>query len=116
MRSRTESRSNGLYAFGMTAEFDEGEEARKRELLRAYGLAVVEFNLASAPLIIALAAQARPSYAEVQREEVARVAVVETRRKLWASYAMSATAQSKGHGRRYAMKCYTNSLRPTAMN
>lgn len=62
------------------AEVDRSEFG---ELLNAYALAVVEFNLASAPLIVALTAGVRPSAADITREENARAAVVEVRRKVW---------------------------------
>lgn len=55
-------------------------------LLNAYLAAAVEFNLGASPLILAMTAQLRPSDAEVLREETARAAVVEARRKVWALY------------------------------
>lgn len=50
---------------------------------RIYAAAVVEFNLASVPLILALTAQVRPLDAEVMREVNARAAVVGARRRVW---------------------------------
>lgn len=55
-------------------------------LLHAYELAVVEFNRASVPLIVALAARNLPTTAEVAREELARDALIVARRNVWATY------------------------------
>jgi phosphoribosylformylglycinamidine (FGAM) synthase-like enzyme len=55
-------------------------------LLHAYEAAVIEFNLATVPLILALTAHTLPMAAEVLREESARAAVIEARRKVWATY------------------------------
>ena len=55
-------------------------------LLHAYEAAVIEFNLATVPLIVAMTTQVRPSTAEVMREENARATVVKARRKVWAAY------------------------------
>ena len=68
----------------MTEQKDESPKTELDELLKAYALAVVEFNLASAPLIVALTAGVRPSAADIKREENARAAVVEARQKVWA--------------------------------
>jgi len=55
-------------------------------LLGAYQLAVVEFNTASARLILHLVAESLPTAGEVSAEEEARAAVVAARRNLWAAY------------------------------
>jgi hypothetical protein len=49
----------------------------------AYAAAVLEFNRAAVPLIVALSAQVRPSDTEVIREVNARAAVVKARRRVW---------------------------------
>ena len=65
--------------FNITEQKDEATKTELDELLKPYALAVVEFNLASAPLIVALTAGVRPSAADIKREENARAAVVEAR-------------------------------------
>jgi len=52
----------------------------------AYAAAVLEFNQATLPLIVALTSHTTPFPAEVLREENARLIVVETRQKTWAAY------------------------------
>ena len=66
---------------------DEAATPGEDELFRAYGVAVVEFNAASATLILQLAAKSLPTKEQIAREENARSKVVDTRRKLWALYA-----------------------------
>src|SRR5688572_30886204 len=76
------------YALNMMSEQRvEAAKTEVDELLSAYALAVVEFNLATAPLVVALTAGVRPSAADIKREENARAAVVEARRKVWAHQA-----------------------------
>ena len=64
----------------MTADRDQQAE---QDELRAYLLAMVEFNAASTPVIVAFSAGGAPSAAEITREENARAKVVETRRRIW---------------------------------
>ena len=52
----------------------------------AYAAAVLEFNQATLPLIVALTSHTAPLPAEVMREETARLIVVEARQKTWAAY------------------------------
>ena len=59
-------------------------ETELDKLLEAYALAAVEFNLATVPLILQPLTRVRPSTAEIAREETARAAVVDARRKVWA--------------------------------
>lgn len=59
--------------------------AETAESQRAYETAVIEFNLATLPLIVALTAHMPPSTAELRREEKARSIVVDARRRAWAA-------------------------------
>jgi hypothetical protein len=69
----------------MGNEIADAAKTELDELLHVYEMAVVEFNSATVPLIVALTARVRPSAAEITREENAREAVVEARRKVWAA-------------------------------
>jgi hypothetical protein len=56
------------------------------KLYSAYAKAMVVFNAASASLIVNLAANTRPTDAQIAAEEKARAVVVAARRKLWAAH------------------------------
>jgi hypothetical protein len=56
------------------------------DLHSAYAKAVLAFNLASAALIVHLAAGSRPTDGQIATEEESRATVVAARRKLWAVY------------------------------
>jgi hypothetical protein len=55
-------------------------------LLHAYEAAVLAFNVASATLILNLAAESLPSDEAIAEEERARAAVVAARREVWSLY------------------------------
>lgn len=57
------------------------------ELRGAYARATLAFNTASADLILKFAANLRPADEQIAAEEESRVAVIATRRSLWAAYA-----------------------------
>ena len=67
----------------MNNEIDQAAKGETDD--ESYETAVLEFNLATLPLIVALTAHRPPSVAELKREEIARATVVEARRKAWAS-------------------------------
>jgi hypothetical protein len=56
------------------------------ELRSAYANAVLEFNAASAAMILNLAADRAPTDELIAAEEDSRAAVVAARRELWAAY------------------------------
>lgn len=74
------------YPASMQDETDEARAPQPDGLLRAYEEAVLEFNLATVPLFVAMTGQLRPLAADVAREESARMKVVEARRRVWAAY------------------------------
>lgn len=63
------------------------------ELCSSYAKAVVAFNVASASLIVSLAANSRPTDEQIAAEEGARAAVVAARRTVWAAYGKSLDAK-----------------------
>jgi hypothetical protein len=65
---------------------DTVDAAKPADAQHAYEAAVVEFNLATIPLIVALTAHTPPSAPDLRREENARLIVVEARRQAWAAY------------------------------
>jgi hypothetical protein len=68
----------------MSEQRDEAAKTELDELLEAYALAAVEFNLAAVPLILPpLKTRVRPTAAEITREATARAALVDARRKVW---------------------------------
>jgi hypothetical protein len=85
-RQRTELAAALGYHPKMTKEIGEPGKAEAALLLHAYQAAVIELNLATVPLLVAMGAQVRPSDAQVQREESARATVLQARSKVWATY------------------------------
>ena len=65
---------------------DQAAKSESIDLLHNYEAAILDFNAASANLILHLANQSIPSDAHVTMEEQARAEVVQARRKLWARY------------------------------
>jgi len=65
---------------------DRTANPQSESLIRAYQVALVAFNAASATLILHLAAASLPTAEEISAEENARAAVVAARRELWAVY------------------------------
>jgi hypothetical protein len=65
---------------------DHAADSQSEGLFRAYRVAVVAFNAASARLMLQLAAESLPTAQEISAEENARAAVVAARRNLWATY------------------------------
>jgi hypothetical protein len=62
------------------------------ELRDAYAAAVLAFNAASAILILALAADSRPTDEQIAAEMEARADVESARERLWAEYAKKSSA------------------------
>jgi hypothetical protein len=68
----------------MNNEIDQAAKGKTDD--HAYAAAVLEFNQATLPLIVALTSHTAPLPAEVMREETARLIVVEARQRTWAAY------------------------------
>lgn len=62
------------------------------EFRDAYAAALLAFNAASAILILALAADARPTDEQIAAEMEARANVESARERLWAEYAKKSSA------------------------
>ncbi len=84
MRHQTETLRERDYTIGKN---DQVDSAVAQDLSHAYELAVIEFNLATVPLLAALLAHSQPTAAEVVREETARATVSAARLKVWARLA-----------------------------
>jgi hypothetical protein len=65
---------------------DHTASLQSEALFRVYRAAVIAFNAASAPLILAIAAELLPTAQEISAEENALTAVVAARRNLRAVY------------------------------